>query len=341
MNLDIEDFTIFISVKKGLKGNSIRLVRERVCLFLEWLQRNDLPLAPTSLERFFFELQERGYKNNTLNTYVFALRYFRDYQKERGFDASFFEGIQSFDKNDTYIEILTPEQIERLLNTPLTYGVFRGKNVTEYQDFSRRTLTMFLAYTGCRYMEAVSLKVKDVNLDQGKALFRDTKNSKMHTVYFTNPLASRLKKMINGKGIEDYIFVNTLGKRIHQQDFNDDLKRRAHEAGIPENVRIYPHLLRHCFATQLLVSGVPIETVANLLNHKDIQTTYSKYAHLADETLRKATFRHPLVRKSIRPRTIMDEIKEAIDNFKLWDDNRFIYKVEQGASSLQISIFIK
>ena len=81
--------------------------------------------------------------------------------------------------------------------------------------------------------------------------------------------------------------------------------------------------------------------VASILGHKDIQTTYENYVHLADETLKKATHRHPLVRKNINPSEIIKTIKEAVENFHLEDDLRFDYQITEGSENLSFNITVK
>jgi site-specific recombinase XerD len=43
--------------------------------------------------------------------------------------------------------------------------------------------------------------------------------------------------------------------------------------------RVYPHILRHTFATQCLAAGVPLEDVATMLGHSSIRTTEKHYSH--------------------------------------------------------------
>ncbi len=57
------------------------------------------------------------------------------------------------------------------------------------------------------------------------------------------------------------------------------LKAAAREAGITK--RIYPHLLRHSFATHLLEQGTDIKIVKELMGHNNIKTT-ERYVHIAD-----------------------------------------------------------
>ena len=340
--MDELDFIRYITIKKSLAANSVRLCKVRFNIINNWLKENNKELNKDSVEEFFFSLKQRGLNNNTLNTYFFTLRYIQDYIKDRGSDNNFFESFTAFTKVKPTIIILTPDEIESIINMPLTYGHFYKRTaaeVTEILDFRHRTVCMFLAYTGCRFDEMASLRVKLLDLSAGKATFVLTKNKEIRHAHITEPLISRLKKLVEGKNPEDLVFNSLTGGRIHPQDFIKDLKRRAVAAGVTK--RVHPHLFRHSLATQLLMSGVDITMVAAILGHKDIQTTYENYVHLADETLKKAMYRHPLIRRNIDPKEIIKMLQDLIDGFKIDTDERFNYKLERGSNSLAFTMFVK
>lgn len=340
--MDQQDFIRYITIKKGLSANSVRLCRVRFSIINNWLKDNNKELNKDSVEEFFYSLKQRGLNNNTLNTYFFTLRYIQDYIKDRGSNNNFFETFTAFTKVKPTIIILTPDEIEAIINQPLTYGRFyamKAEEVTEKLDFKYRTVCMFLAYTGCRFDEMASLKVKLLDLSAGKATFVETKNKEIRHAHITEPLISRLKILCEGRGPEDHIFTSLTGKKLHPQDFINDLKKRARTAGVTK--RVHPHLFRHSFATQLLMSGVDLTMVASILGHKDIQTTYENYVHLADETLKKATYRHPLVRQHVDPKEIIKMMRDLISGFKIETDERFNYRFEEGSNSLSFTLFVK
>lgn len=336
MTIDSKDFQSFITVKQNLDKLSVHHCMIRIGVIQRWFGEKEL--TKENVEKFFYELKEKDRKNNTLNTYRFTFRHLVEYCKDRGLPSDFFVGFKSYKKTKANIIIFTHEEIEKIINTELTYGKFRGVS-TQFLDFRYRTFTMFLAYTGCRFSEAANLKVSDIDISAGTARFVDTKNDESRTVYFIEPLKGNLEELIDGMKPTDNVFRNSQGKRIHEQDFSTDLKRRAKQAGITK--RTFPHNFRHSYITHMIEEGLQAEVIAKLTGHKDIQVIYEVYMHLANKTLRNAAMRHPLVRKTVDPQQIIQTVKEAIENFRLNKDDRFDFSLTETSTGLQVQLLVK
>lgn len=83
---------------------------------------------------------------------------------------------------------------------------------------------------------------------------------------------------------EDALFVGKQGKRIHNSVIQKRVKYWAQQKGIDMNV--YPHMLRHSFASHMLESSGDLRAVQELLGHADISTTQI-YTHLDFQHLAK------------------------------------------------------
>ncbi|MFT6499080.1 MAG: integrase/recombinase XerD, partial [Akkermansiaceae bacterium] len=94
------------------------------------------------------------------------------------------------------------------------------------------------------------------------------------------------------KKTSSHIFLSVRGGPLSPDRVRQIVKDRAQQAGIEQN--IYPHLLRHCFATHLLENGADLRVIQELLGHADIATTQI-YTHVDQKRLKA-------VHKNFHPR---------------------------------------
>lgn len=338
MQIQEEDFVQYLTIKKALAPKTVDTYRIRFLVVKRWLVATDSDLTKYSFEKFLYELKQKNLSNAALNTYIQTLKHLERFCKDRGLPTGFTEGIESMPKTHPEIVILSVEEIKRLVSTGLEY---KNRNGVDCGDLDRkyRTLTNFLAMTGARFEEAASLKIKRLDIESGRATLVNTKNRDNRYVYFEGPIKDDLNYLIKDRGLEDLVFSNSRGTHVSPGEFNDDLRVRARKAGIIK--KIHAHLLRHSFATHLLVTGVDIAMVATLLGHRDIKTTFETYVHLADETLKKAAMRSPLVMQYVEPAQIMENIKDVISKFHLEKDNRFSYEFFESEGVFKFQLLQK
>ena len=85
------------------------------------------------------------------------------------------------------------------------------------------------------------------------------------------------RKLMVGRKTGNEVFLSRHGKKMTTQRIWQILKEIAAAAGIEANV--YPHLLRHSFATHLLANGADLRIIQEMLGHADIATTQI-YTHV-------------------------------------------------------------
>jgi len=127
-------------------------------------------------------------------------------------------------------------------------------------------------HTGMRKGEILSLKWEQVNFEQGIITLLDTKNNERRDI----PMDETVKTTLKGlEGKSEHVFCNEEGEGFVrlQSSFEGALKK----CGI-EDFRF--HDLRHTFASNLVMAGEDLNTVRELLGHKDLTMTL-RYAHLS------------------------------------------------------------
>ncbi len=138
-----------------------------------------------------------------------------------------------------------------------------------------RRIVYFALFTGMRRGEILNLKWGDVDFNNNLLKVTHSKAGKIRFVNMNSELANMLKSMPKVSG---YVFGTTEGKpnfTLYRKPFEKAVK----EAGIQDCVF---HTLRHTFASDLVMKGVDLKTVADLLGHATTTMT-ERYSHLSKE----------------------------------------------------------
>jgi site-specific recombinase XerD len=150
-------------------------------------------------------------------------------------------------------------------------------------NLKHRTFLMTLYAAGLRFSEAASLKIHDVDSKRMQIRVACGKGRKERLV----PLSPRLLKELRIYWLKykptSYLFPGkTHDKTYADTSIRKAMKEAAKRAGIQR--RIYPHVLRHSYATGLLEAGVDLLTISRLIGHASFITTMV-YLHCRREHL--------------------------------------------------------
>lgn len=152
------------------------------------------------------------------------------------------------------------------------------------------TMMRLMLNAGLRSSEVLSLKTSDIDWISGKVLIKEGKGKKDRVVWVNESDLDYMRRWKEIKPESKYLFTTLKGTKIIDRYLRAMVKRRGVRAGIRKN--IYPHLLRHSFATDLLRETKNIRLVQKALGHANISTTMI-YTHIYDDELADAmkTFR--------------------------------------------------
>jgi len=189
---------------------------------------------------------------------------------------------------------LEPDEVATLLDQ-----VEAGTNLTKKQlSYHSKTvirdmaiLTLLLG-TGIRVSECVGIDIKDIDFSNTRVKVR-RKGGYEDVVYFGDEVLKAItdyyeerKLILPCSGHEDAFFLSMQNKRISVRAVEILVKKYA--SNVTNVKKITPHKLRSTFGTNLYQETGDIYLVADVLGHKDVNTTRKHYAAMKDEHKRKA-----------------------------------------------------
>ena len=152
-----------------------------------------------------------------------------------------------------------------------------------------RAMLEMLYGSGLRVSELVNLRADQVDWEEN--FLRITgKGNKTRYVPLGGVAAKALRSYLtharsrllrNGRRA-DVLFLSNRGERLTRDRVRQIIKERARAAGLPENV--YPHIMRHSFATHLLENGADLRVIQDMLGHASLSTTQI-YTHVDQKRL--------------------------------------------------------
>lgn len=242
------------------------------------------------------ELRQRNYSPKTLKAYITCVHYFLEYiwndisiiSRDKIIDYILFlqeqgkapktvnlykESIKFFCQEILHIRLDWDIKLSKTPNKlPIVLSRHEIENILAVIENKKHRLLLALSYgSWLRVSEAVSLRVKDFDLENLAIHIQWAKGQKDRLTLFSDKLLSDIGQIISFKNGDDYFFESEHGwgltTRTAQIIFANALKK----SGIKKEATF--HSLRHSFATHLLENGTDIRYIQELLGHANIRTT--------------------------------------------------------------------
>ena len=170
-----------------------------------------------------------------------------------------------------------------------------GQKKVYYEKTKDRDLALvtLLLGTGVRVSECVGLDIEDVDF-KNNGITVTRKGGNQMVVYFGNEVAEALKQYMQGDrkvlsplpGHENALFLSTQRRRMGVQAVENMVKKYSRQ--VTPNKKITPHKLRSTYGTSLYRETGDIYLVADVLGHKDVNTTKKHYAAIDENRRRQA-----------------------------------------------------
>lgn len=280
----LQVFFEFLSVEKGLSSNTILSYSRDVIKLFNFFKKEKITLLEAKEEdlvRFIHHQSRAGLSARSLARIISSLKSFYKFLVLDGVIKK--NPAVSLSSPKTWLALpkfLTVKEVESLLMQP------DDKDARGIRD---KAMLELLYATGLRASELVSLKPRDLNLEDGFLLCLG-KGGKERIVPIGDSASRAIRKYLDDarpkllKKPNEFLFLTYRGGAFTRQGFWKLLKTYAKKAGL--GLKISPHILRHSFATHLLERGADLRSVQLMLGHSQITTTQI-YTHVSRKRLRK------------------------------------------------------
>lgn len=292
MEASSDQFIRFLATERGLSTHYQLSVRQTLDALASWMKARPgslRDLGTDELSAFLRDRKQGGLSAASLRIATVHLKVFFRWLVIRGhLEMDPAEPLLAPRPDQLLPQTLHASELVKLLNS-IDCSHYLGR-----RDLA--ILELFYA-SGLRLSELCKSRLEMMDFEDG--FLRITgKGGKTRMVrvgkkaldavddYLTHERPSLVRKKTSS-----YIFLSVRGGVLSPDRVRQIVKERAMHAGIEQNV--YPHLLRHSFATHLLEGGADLRVIQELLGHADISTTQI-YTHVDRQRL-KAVHRqfHP------------------------------------------------
>ena len=277
----LEYFVIDFLLDQTSRGNSqSTLIYYRSCLdsFLKFTG-DDFEvknLTPRLLKSYVVHLSHSGISSISVQSYVRGLRAFLRWL----FDEEIIEDdlcakFRLPKASRKVIDVLSDQDIDRLLST---------LSGSDWLQVRNRLIVLLMVDCGLRLNEVVELRRKDVNLDS-RSLIVTGKGDKQRFVPFGHSTAATLRhylQVISSAGSQEFLIIKDSETRCgFEQITHSTIKNMFRRLRVRSGIdRLYPHLLRHTFATRYLENGGNMYSLQAILGHSSLEMV-KKYVHIA------------------------------------------------------------
>lgn len=274
----IAEFCDYLLVQKRYSAHTISSYRRDLCEVAKSLRGIDVEdwsaANPFNMRTVIARQHGDGLSGRSLARRLSAVRsLFRYFIKQGRIDVNPVAEVPAPKDQRGLPETLQIEDIQRLF-------VLEGDDALLLRD---RAIFELIYSSGLRLAEVVQLDVDsiDMQIGQVRVIGKGSKTRVLpvgsHALNAVKAWVTRRVELLRGNGDDPALFISRRGTRLSSRSVQQRLKILARRTGIPNNV--YPHLLRHSFASHMLESSGDLRAVQELLGHSDISTT-QVYTHL-------------------------------------------------------------
>jgi integrase/recombinase XerC len=283
----IEEYLSYLEAVRGMSSRTIEAYGKDLSRFADYCANHDRraeKASPQEVRAFIADISAEGIASVSVNRALSSIRGFYRWMLRFGRRADDPCGnLKNLKTPKVLPGFLWEGEMAAFAKLPDKAGI-----LWPVRD---KALILVMYSAGLRISELVSLSLKDLDGDLSGGRVTG-KGDKERCVFFSGEartalidyLAERQARVKAGAGSTDRLFVNRKGGPISTPGVRWIIARYAERSGLGKH--IYPHSLRHSFATHLVNSGCDVRVVQELLGHASLSTT-QRYTHVNMERLKQ------------------------------------------------------
>jgi len=281
----LEQFLDYVSLERGLSKNTRVAYADDMGRFLDDLAKKGVTsinaVSRAQILDHLMAEKARGLAPNSLSRHLVSLKVFFRYLAQEGLlSVNVAETMDSPKVWKMLPSVLTPKEIDRLFAAPDVKKPLGVRN--------RAILELFYA-SGLRVSELAGLELGDLHFDEHflRCIGKGCKERVMpvggNAIKWVERYIKEVRPQLTPGDHEPVVFLSNRHQAMSRKTVWDMVKKCARNAGITKN--IYPHTLRHSFASHLLANGAGLRMIQEMLGHADIATTQI-YTHVDPDRLK-------------------------------------------------------
>lgn len=270
MSRYLEAFLEYLQINKGVSKNTYDAYKRDLVQFEEYIKKPIIQADNRDIIAFLSTIENK----RSLNRKLSAINSFFDYAYKRGMS----------DVKHKVKQAKIPKNLPKYLSKEEIFAGISLINGDDWLSLRDKALILFLYATGLRISEALNVKLED--MEDGWVKVTMAKGEKQRTVPIAKAALEAIDEYLKKRKCQsNYLFVNKNCKPLSRISAYKITKKY---------LNVSPHVLRHSFATSLVLGGADLRVVQELLGHASLNTTQI-YTHIQKENLQQTVLNyHPL-----------------------------------------------
>ncbi len=281
----LDQFIRYIQLERNFSVHTVREYEFDITEFLSFLVSEGITdlkeVEYLHARNYVTKLYDNKLARTSISRKISSIRsFFRFLNREFDINDAAFRSLYHPKKEKRLPHFFYEEELSQLF----------GKNLGEDSKSIRNIALLELLYaTGIRVSECTSIELEDIDFQYSiiRVMGKGRKERIIPFGQFAHEALLKYIEDVRPKLIKNNnhrkLFVNMRGGELTSRGVSYILEEMINKAAM--NTKIYPHMLRHTFATHLLNNGADIRTVQELLGHASLSST-QKYTHVTKEHLR-------------------------------------------------------